>query len=242
MFGPLNKRQDGTFVFASPIGSGHVPMIALPDLGYFARYTFDHREETSGKDLEVASEMVQWDVLVKTFEKVTGNKAEYKPVALDEWFVSSPSSSDRRFLMVTPVDDARFEFFADSNRPVAADHTIGDGSTTWKKNFSGWWGASDFRMLQTISYSSLLMSSFSGMFRDDVAQRDMSWIRSVHPNGYTVERSVHCMSCWSLHPSPLSRYRWMKENNYGGQLDRRLLKIVEDDKMVHMNMARLAKL
>lgn len=86
MFGPLNKRKDGTFVFASPIGNGHVPMIALPDLGYFARYTFDHREETSGKDLEVASEMVQWSELVKTFQKVTGNKAEYKPVSLDEWF------------------------------------------------------------------------------------------------------------------------------------------------------------
>lgn len=86
MFGPLNKRKDGTFVFASPIGNGHVPMIALPDLGYFARYTFDHRQETSGKDLEVASEMVQWSELVKTFQKVTGSKAEYKPVSLDEWF------------------------------------------------------------------------------------------------------------------------------------------------------------
>lgn len=145
MFGPLNKRKDGTFVFASPIGSGHVPMIALPDLGYFARYTFDHRAETSGKDLEVASEMVQWDELVKTFKKVTGNKAEYKPVALDEWFVLSSSSSqgDQPILMVNVMVEFRFEFFADSSRPVAADNTVGDGSTTWKKNFSGWWGTSE---------------------------------------------------------------------------------------------------
>ena len=89
MFGPLKKRRNGTFVFASPIGNGHVPMIALSDLGYFSRYTFDHREETSGKDLEVASEMVQWDELVKTFEKVTGKRAEYMPVGLDQWFVIS---------------------------------------------------------------------------------------------------------------------------------------------------------
>lgn len=193
MFGPLNKRKDGTFVFASPIGRGHVPMIALPDLGYFARYTFDHREETSGKDLEVASEMVQWDELVRTFEKVTGNKAEYKPVALDEWFVSSSSLSDQQVLMVKPVDDSRFEFFADSNRPVAADNTFGDGSTTWKKNFSGWWGTSVYRCQP--NYTFPLMPSFAGMFRDDVAQRDMSWIRSVHPNGYTLERSVFRISC-----------------------------------------------
>lgn len=80
------------------------------------------------------------------------------------------------------------------------------------------------------------------MFRDDVAQRDMSWIRSVNPNGYTVERSVFRMCYWLLHLSPFPSYRWMKMNNYGGQLDRRLLKIVEDDKAVHVNTERLAKL
>ena len=45
MFGPVAKRQDGTVVFASPVGKGHVPMIALSDLGFFARYIFDHRTE-----------------------------------------------------------------------------------------------------------------------------------------------------------------------------------------------------
>lgn len=86
------------------------------------------------------------------------------------------------------------------------------------------------------------MHSFSGMFRDDVAQRDMSWIRSVNPNGYTVERLVSCMFCWQSRLSYFSLYRWMKENKYNGQLDRRLLKNVEDDKAVHVNAERLAKL
>ena len=58
MFGPHNKRADGTYVFSTPIGQGHVPMIALSDLGFFARYSFDHRAEVSGKDLEVASDWV----------------------------------------------------------------------------------------------------------------------------------------------------------------------------------------
>jgi len=39
-------------------------MIALADLGFWARWTFDHRKETSAKDLEVASDMVGWDRLV----------------------------------------------------------------------------------------------------------------------------------------------------------------------------------
>jgi hypothetical protein len=32
--------DDGTRVFAAPLGKGHVPIITLPDLGYFARYIF----------------------------------------------------------------------------------------------------------------------------------------------------------------------------------------------------------
>ena len=86
MFGPLNKRSDGTYVFAQPVGNGHVPMIALKDLGFFARYTFDHREETSGKDLQIASEMVSLDTIVNAFKAVTGKKAVALYQSLEEWF------------------------------------------------------------------------------------------------------------------------------------------------------------
>lgn len=118
MFGPVTRRADGTYVFAAPIGSGHVPMIALSDLGYFARYTFDHRELTSGKDLEVASEMVGWDHLVATFQKVTGKKAVAVFQTIDEWMAN----------------------FKDPEITVAYERTPGDG-LTWRQNFSGWWAA-----------------------------------------------------------------------------------------------------
>jgi len=117
MFGPLHKRDDGTFVFASPISDGHVSMIALPDLGFWARYTFDHRAETSAKDLEVASEMVGWDHLVETFTKVTGQPAIFVRQTLDEWF----------------------ENFTNVDKPVANEKERGDGSTTIKQNFSSFW-------------------------------------------------------------------------------------------------------
>ncbi|OCH95106.1 NAD(P)-binding protein [Obba rivulosa] len=117
MFGPLNKRNDGTFVFATPIGTGHVAMIALSDLGYFARYSFDHRAETSGQELEVASDMVGWDYLVETFRKVTGQKAEVLYLSYDEWCAN----------------------FDGIDKPVANERKEGEGATTWRENFSKWW-------------------------------------------------------------------------------------------------------
>lgn len=33
MYGPLNKRADGTVVFASPVGDGRIVLVALDDIG-----------------------------------------------------------------------------------------------------------------------------------------------------------------------------------------------------------------
>ncbi|KAI9464953.1 NAD-P-binding protein [Lactarius psammicola] len=87
ILGPV-QREDGTFVFNSPIGDGHIPMVALADIGFFARYTFDHRAETSGKNLEVASEWVGWEHLVATFTKtlekwLSHTEDAEKPVAAE---------------------------------------------------------------------------------------------------------------------------------------------------------------
>ncbi|KAI0687720.1 NAD(P)-binding protein [Cytidiella melzeri] len=117
MFGPLTKRVDGTFVFASPIGQGHVPMIALSDLGFFARYTLDNRTSTSGQELSIASDMVGWEYLLSTFRDVTGEKAVIVHQSLDDWFAN----------------------FDGVDKPVANERADADGSTTWRENFSGWW-------------------------------------------------------------------------------------------------------
>ncbi|KAF8240875.1 nmrA-family protein [Tricholoma matsutake] len=116
--GPLNVRKDGTVVFTSPVNDGHVTMIALEDLGWWVRYTLDHREETSGKDLEVASEVVGWDYLSETFTKVTGIPSVHKRLTLDEWFGC----------------------LAGADRPIANEKKVGDGSVTIREHFSGFWG------------------------------------------------------------------------------------------------------
>ena len=169
MFGPVAKRQDGTVVFASPVGHGHVPMIALSDLGFFARYIFDHRTETSGQDLRVTSDMVGWDYLIDTFQKVTGQKAVWVKQSVDEWFGNFDGADDPLAIDISKQGTATAE------------------TTTWRKNFSAWWK----------------------LWRDDIAKFDMEWIRSLNPNGHTVES-------------------WMREVNYGGSIGPQLLKNTED--------------
>ncbi|KAF8188182.1 NAD-P-binding protein [Mycena galopus ATCC 62051] len=169
IFNPLNVREDGTVVFASPFGDAHVPLIALEDLGWWARYTFDHREETSGKELNVISECVHWDDLVRTFTKVTGKPAVYKRLTVDEY--------------LNVFDQEKLD------GPIASDKKKGDGSTTLRENFG----------------------AFYRVLRDDIVDKDMEWIRSVHPGTYTLER-------------------WMRENNYTERSES-ILKNTVDGKM-----------
>ena len=115
MFGPIKRRDDGTYVFASPAGSKTIPMIALADLGFWARYSFDNRSLVSGKELKVTSQYIKWDGhdgLVETFKRITGLKAVYVPQTVDEWMNN-----------FTTVDI-----------PLAVDTP--EGTTTWKQNFT----------------------------------------------------------------------------------------------------------
>jgi hypothetical protein len=140
--GPLNIRDDGTVVFASPLGDGHIPMIALSDLGWWTRYSLSNREEVSGKDYLIASDWVSADYLVSTFTKVTGKPATYKRLTLDQWFACMDGHE----------------------RPVANEKKTGDGSTTIRQSFSGFWS----------------------LWRDDIVKRDMDWVRSVHPKALSL--------------------------------------------------------
>lgn len=81
------QAPDGTFVFAAPIGDGHIPLITTKDLGFWARHLFDNPStENTGVDLEITSEMVSYPHLVETFTRVTGKRAVYARVTMDEYF------------------------------------------------------------------------------------------------------------------------------------------------------------
>ena len=119
-------------------------MVSVRDIGFFARYSFDHRAEVSGKDLEIASEMATLEGTVETFKKVTGQNAVAVHLSVEEWFhiVKNP------------------------DRPVATERPYGDGSTTYRHNFTAFWN----------------------LYRDDIIKRDMEWVRKVNPNGDNVEK------------------------------------------------------
>jgi hypothetical protein len=123
MFAP-HTLADGTLLFAHPMGSGKVPMIHLYDLGRYARWIFDHREESSGMDLEVATQDVQWPYLVECVERVTGKKAVFEDVSQAEYFAKYSGRS-----AMTPASWAQGE-----QGPALG------GQTFWE-NFAGWWWA-----------------------------------------------------------------------------------------------------
>jgi len=86
LLGPLPERDpNGAVVFAIPVENGHIPAISLDDIGWWTRYTFDHRSETSGQELKIATEMMTVDQLVETFTRVTGIPAIRKRISIDEY-------------------------------------------------------------------------------------------------------------------------------------------------------------
>ena len=89
-------------------------MIALKDLGFWARYTFDNRSTVSGLDLEVASHLATGKEIVEAFKKVTGKKAVLvEDMEVEQWF----------------------GVFKDPSLPLAV---LGEkeGSTTFQENFT----------------------------------------------------------------------------------------------------------
>lgn len=122
MFLP-KKQQDGTFVWNQPIGDGAVPMISLDDLGRYTRWIFDNPQRSDGMDLEIATEHVTWDNLVKSFMKVNPDKKAVRvTVPLEEYFQGTGRKKEDPVTFAPDSEGAR-------------DPT----TQTWWKNFEAWW-------------------------------------------------------------------------------------------------------
>jgi hypothetical protein len=187
MFGPINKRDDGTYVFYAPIEDGHVPMIALEDLGWWARYTFDHREDSSAQTWEVASDWISWPYLVETFTKVTG-----KPAV----FVRAPST------------DVWWSYYTNTDKPIASDRIKtpgdgkdGDGNISFKVNHSRFWNqwrdsviTRDFEWIRKIHPKTHTLESWmrSINYDGDVFKYRMGYLKNV-ADGYSFGANLEKM-------------------------------------------------
>lgn len=83
------KRFDNhgavTYVFRDPMADKPYTMVALDDLGWFANYCFAYPDKTIGKQLLIASESPTMQEVVEAFTRVTGLKASYEPMTLEEF-------------------------------------------------------------------------------------------------------------------------------------------------------------
>ncbi|KAF4333896.1 hypothetical protein FBEOM_12290 [Fusarium beomiforme] len=68
---------------------GAVVHLSLDDCAYYVRWLFDHPDQ-DGIDLEVAIEHIRYADLVAAFEKVTGCKARFVDVTLEQYWSDGP--------------------------------------------------------------------------------------------------------------------------------------------------------
>jgi hypothetical protein len=125
-----DPKDPDTLVFSVPLGSGSPPLIYLPDLGRYALWMFDTPSRSNGLNLQIATEDISWEHLAKTFTEVTGRKAVYRDVTLDEYFASG----------VFPNPEAKVGHSTSHDDPTLL---------TYRENFSGFWNVWKDNLLQT---------------------------------------------------------------------------------------------
>ena len=115
----VGENGETEYVFRVPVGQGRPPMIYLEDLGRYARWIVDNPSRSSGMNLKIATTHVGFEELAKTFSEVTGKKARFEDVCLQQYFASG----------VFPNPDAK------------VGHSVGNEDTlqSYRENFSRFW-------------------------------------------------------------------------------------------------------
>lgn len=114
-----DPNDPDTMVFKAPLGQGKCPLIYLEDYGRYARWIFDNPAQSNGREFHVGTEDITWSDLAAVFSEVTGKKAVYEDITLDEYF---------KLGLLDP--NAIVGHSTDPN-----DSTL----QTYRENFSGFW-------------------------------------------------------------------------------------------------------
>ena len=120
LFPQPSPAEPNTLAFSFPAGQGAVPLIHLEDLGQYARWIFNTPSRSNGIDLEVATQNIKGVDLASVFTEVTGRKAVFQDVTLDDYFASAGWAN------------------AEEKVGHSADHAD-KTLQTYRQNFSGFW-------------------------------------------------------------------------------------------------------
>ncbi|KAF7554097.1 hypothetical protein G7Z17_g3166 [Cylindrodendrum hubeiense] len=116
---PKLDEKTGEYVFRAFLGDkGSMALVSLVELGWFARYMFEHPEEFVGDLLSVGIQHVTGQMMADAFVTVTGQKARYEPLTKQEL-----ESSFTTVKMGT------------GHSPGYDDPTL----VTWRQMFVPWW-------------------------------------------------------------------------------------------------------
>ncbi|CAG8952205.1 hypothetical protein HYFRA_00000945 [Hymenoscyphus fraxineus] len=119
-FPEKDESGEEVMVFKAPVGSGAPPMIYLADLGRYARWLIENPERSNGMNLKIATEHLGYEDLARTYTEITGRRAIFRDVTLDEYFDSG----------LFPTPDEKVGHSAEKD-----DETL----QTYRQNFTGFW-------------------------------------------------------------------------------------------------------
>jgi hypothetical protein len=81
-----SPHNPDTWIFAVPLGGAKCPLIHLDDYGKYTRWILDNPNQSNGIELHGATEDIAWKDLATALSEVTGKKAVYKDVTIEEYF------------------------------------------------------------------------------------------------------------------------------------------------------------
>ncbi|CZR67157.1 related to nitrogen metabolic regulation protein nmr [Phialocephala subalpina] len=123
LYEPQNVPQpdeNGIYVFRLPLGpTGAMPLVSLDDLGEYAKWMFENPSRSAGLNLGVSIAHVTGAEHAEAFEAVTGKKARYEDIDLDEHLDGLPKGK-----------------IGGKGSPGFDDPTL----RTAKEHFGPWWG------------------------------------------------------------------------------------------------------
>jgi len=107
--------DDGTYVFAAPLGDGYIGFADLSTYGHYTRWIFDNPAKSIGKRISLPTYPTSLKGIAEAFARVTGKHVIAKDVTQDEWFAAAsayvnPDIKQPRIIAADEKDDTRFTF------------------------------------------------------------------------------------------------------------------------------------